>query len=164
MSLARSDTARPRTFAVGAAPPRVIGATPVAPPAGHTGKPDQISPTKGTMTLISLPTLHEELRAEAEAAGTPLARRHITAGARLQQLAIWLPAGGVLPEHGNPGEARLHILSGQVRFIEIGAERTHTLVAGDLFAVPDALHRVEADTESLLLLSFVPGAEPHTPA
>lgn len=110
------------------------------------------------MTLISLPALHEELRAEAEAAGTPIARRHITAGARLQQLAIWLPAGGMLPEHGNPGEARLHLLSGRVRFIEIDDERTHTLSAGDLFAVPDALHRVEADTESLLLLSFVPGA------
>lgn len=56
------------------------------------------------MSLISLPNLHEELRAEAEAAGAPLARRLITAGARLQQLAIWLPAGGVLPEHGNPGK------------------------------------------------------------
>ena len=64
----------------------------------------------------------------------------------------------MLPEHGNPGEARLHILSGQVSFIEIGEERTHTLTAGDLFAVPDALHRVEADAESLVLLSFVPGA------
>lgn len=110
------------------------------------------------MTLISIPNLHEELRAEAAASGAPLARRHITAGARLQQLAIWLPAGGVLPEHGNPGEARLHLLIGQVRFVEIGEGRTHTLAAGDLFAVPDALHRVEADAESLLLLSFVPEA------
>ncbi|MGO1686343.1 MAG: cupin domain-containing protein, partial [Brachybacterium sp.] len=114
--------------------------------------------TKGTMSLISLPNLHEELRAEAEAAGAPLARRLITAGARLQQLAIWLPAGGVLPEHGNPGEARLHLLHGQVRFIESDADRSHTLTAGDLYPVPDALHRVEADAESLLLLSFVPGA------
>lgn len=106
------------------------------------------------MAHLSFLALHDELRREAETAGELLARRQVTNNGRFQQLAIHLGSGGELPEHGNPGDAQLHVLSGTVRFIESDGYRTHALSAGDLFEVPNALHRVEADTESLLLLTF----------
>ena len=69
-------------------------------------------------------------------------------------MAIWLASGGELPEHGNPGEARLYIANGAVRFIETESGTSHTLKSGDLFEVPNAMHRVLADQETLLLLTF----------
>lgn len=108
------------------------------------------------MTEISLTTLTDEMRAEAVTEGALRASRVLKGEGRLRQVAIVLLPGGELPEHGNPGEARLIVMSGSVRFIEAATEVTHVLSAGDYFVVPDALHSVEADAESLLLLSFAP--------
>lgn len=110
------------------------------------------------MSTISMNTLQSELRAEAAAAGSTIARRKVTDAKSFTQMAIWLANGGELPEHGNPGEARLYLASGAVRFIETESGTTHTLESGDLFEVPDAMHHVLADQESLLLLTFVIGS------
>jgi quercetin dioxygenase-like cupin family protein len=110
------------------------------------------------MSTLSLHTLQNELRAEAAAAGTTVARRKVTDANSFTQMAIWLASGGELPEHGNPGDARLFIASGTVRFIETESGVTHTLTGGDLFEVPLAMHRVVAEQESLLLLTFAIGA------
>ena len=106
------------------------------------------------MTHISLIALAGELQPEAEASSTGIARRLVKQDGAFTQLAIRLSAGGSLPDHENPGEATLLVLEGVVRFVEVGSGTVHELRTGDLFTVPNARHRVEADEESLLLLNF----------
>ncbi|RGE18849.1 hypothetical protein [Leucobacter sp. wl10] len=60
-----------------------------------------------------------------------------------------------LPEQDNPGEATLLVVEGAVRFLNLDTGSVHELRAGDLLEVPAARRAVEADEESLLLLTFV---------
>lgn len=106
------------------------------------------------MTHISLIALGDEMHPETEASATGLARRLVKENGAFKQLVIRLRPGGSLPEHDNPGEATLLVLEGAVRFIEFNSGAVHELRTGDLLAVPQARHSVEADEESLLLLSF----------
>ncbi len=106
------------------------------------------------MTHISLTALGKGLQPEVKASATGLARRLVKEEGAFKQLALRLRAGGSLPAHDNPGEATLLVLEGAVRFIEADSGAVHELRAGDLLTVPHQRHSVEADEESLLLLSF----------
>lgn len=104
---------------------------------------------------ISLTSLGDELQPEAEGSATGLATRLAKQGGRFQQIAIRLSRGGSLPDHNNPGEATLLVVEGAVRFNELESGAVHELRTGDLLEVPDERHSVEADEDSLLLLTFV---------
>lgn len=69
----------------------------------------------------------------------------------LRQTLIAMRAGVVLAEHSNPGEATLQLLQGQVA-LRWGAE-FWDVRAGDLVTIPDATHSVEANADSVLLLT-----------
>jgi quercetin dioxygenase-like cupin family protein len=107
-----------------------------------------------TMSYISLKNLGEQLRTAAEESDTGLGGQLVKDNGRFQQMFLRINKGGSLPEHSNPGEATLLVLDGAVRFIENESKIVNELRPGDLIEVPDCLHSVEADEESLLLLSF----------
>lgn len=70
---------------------------------------------------------------------------------RLRQTLIALKESSGLGEHASPGEATLQILAGSVTFTsESGA---HVLKTGDVFAIPDELHAVDANEDSVFLLT-----------
>ena len=69
----------------------------------------------------------------------------------LRQTVIALNVGQELAEHDNPGEATVHVLSGRVRLVcgDVAWEGRD----GDLLVVPPAPHRLEALTDSAVLLT-----------
>ena len=69
----------------------------------------------------------------------------------LRQTVIALNAGQELAEHENPGDATVHVLSGRVRLVagDVSWEGRD----GDLLVVPPAPHRLEALTDSAVLLT-----------
>ena len=72
----------------------------------------------------------------------------------LRQTVIALAAGTVLADHANPGEATVQVLRGRVRLVT--GPTAWEGRAGDLLTVPDTVHRLEALTESAVLLTAVP--------
>ena len=69
----------------------------------------------------------------------------------LRQTLIALAAGHKLDDHSNPGEATVHVLVGSVRLIS--GDTTWAGNPGDLLVVPQAIHSLEADVDSAVLLS-----------
>ncbi|TYC99968.1 cupin domain-containing protein [Arthrobacter echini] len=69
----------------------------------------------------------------------------------LRQTVIALRGGSALGEHGNPGEATVYVLSGRVRLVADPDEWEGS--AGDLLIVPERRHSLEADEDSVVLLS-----------
>ncbi|MEU7818031.1 cupin domain-containing protein [Pseudonocardia sp. NPDC049154] len=69
----------------------------------------------------------------------------------LRQTVIALVAGAELSEHENPGEATVHVLHGRVRLR--GGNSSWEGRRGDLIAVPDARHTLEALEDSSVLLT-----------
>ncbi len=69
----------------------------------------------------------------------------------LRQTLIALAAGRRLDEHENPGEATVHVLRGRV-VLATGAASWEGS-SGDLIAVPDARHTLEAIEDSAVLLT-----------
>jgi quercetin dioxygenase-like cupin family protein len=69
----------------------------------------------------------------------------------LRQTLIALAAGHRLDEHENPGEATVHVLRGEVRMVT--GDESLDAATGDLLVVPDARHRLEALTDSVVLLT-----------
>jgi quercetin dioxygenase-like cupin family protein len=74
---------------------------------------------------------------------------------RMRVIGIGITAGRDLPEHDNPGEAMLQVLSGSVTLHSTDG-RAVPLTTGMLAPVPQARHRVEAHETSALLLVQVP--------
>lgn len=69
----------------------------------------------------------------------------------LRQTVIALNAGESLSEHVNPGEATVHVLNGRVR---LSCSRTSWEGrSGDLIAVPQEPHSLEALVDSAVLLT-----------
>ncbi len=69
----------------------------------------------------------------------------------LRQTLIALASGSRLEEHENPGEATLQVLHGQVT-LEAGSDRWEGS-PGDLIAIPDSRHALEATADSVVLLT-----------
>ncbi|MHA6783331.1 cupin domain-containing protein [Pseudonocardia saturnea] len=69
----------------------------------------------------------------------------------LRQTLIALAAGYGLDEHESPGEATLHVLHGRVRLNagDVSWEGS----PGDLLAIPDSLHSLDALEDSAVLLT-----------
>jgi quercetin dioxygenase-like cupin family protein len=72
---------------------------------------------------------------------------------QLRQTLIALASGRMLDEHSNPGDATVHVLHGRVRLSS--GEAHWDGAAGHLIAVPDAVHRLEALDDSVVLLTVV---------
>lgn len=92
-------------------------------------------------------------RAGASSAGR--AAETVVQGDRFRQVLLGLRAGGCLADHQNPGEASLHCISGSVTLT--AGESSWDLRAGDIVLIPQAVHRVEAHEDSVVLLSVVLG-------
>ncbi|GAA2868241.1 hypothetical protein GCM10010517_27950 [Streptosporangium fragile] len=71
----------------------------------------------------------------------------------LRQAVIALTAGAVLGEHDAPPAASLHVLSGRVRIV--GDGETTALATGQAAPVPQLRHSVEADEDSVVILTSV---------
>lgn len=69
----------------------------------------------------------------------------------LRQTVIALSAGSSLVEHESPGEATVQVLQGRVR-LTCGQDSWEGS-AGDLLAIPDARHGLEAIEDSAVLLN-----------
>ncbi|KQT99662.1 cupin domain-containing protein [Sanguibacter sp. Leaf3] len=69
----------------------------------------------------------------------------------LRQTIIALTAGEGLAEHDSPGEATLQVLEGRVRLV--CGDHTWHGAPGALLVIPDARHSLEADEDSVVLLT-----------
>jgi quercetin dioxygenase-like cupin family protein len=69
----------------------------------------------------------------------------------LRQTVIAMVKGTRLSEHQNPGEATIFVLRGRVRLWS--GEISWQARTGDLLIVPDALHSLEADEDSAVLMT-----------
>jgi quercetin dioxygenase-like cupin family protein len=76
----------------------------------------------------------------------------------LRQTLIALAGGQKLDEHENPGEATLQVLHGQVRLLAGADEQEAT--TGELLAIPDARHSLEAINDSVILLTVAKTNQP----
>jgi quercetin dioxygenase-like cupin family protein len=105
------------------------------------------------MNKISLTaTAREQLEAADRAASGRSA--HTVYGGHenvLHQTVIALVAGQRLDEHENPGEATVQVLHGRVRLI--AGQDSWEGSTGDLIAVPDARHSLEAIEGATILLT-----------
>ena len=101
---------------------------------------------------LDLDTLADELLADAATHGSLRAAHtlaHPVDG--LRQTVIALIGGQRLAEHESPGPASLMVLRGRVRLI--AGDRTVELEARQICPIPNQRHGVEADEDSVLLLS-----------
>ncbi len=106
-----------------------------------------------------------DLRAAAEElvrslAGQPSGRAATTltpgAHAPLKQTLLALAAGNRLQDHRAPGRATIEVIVGQVQ-ITVGDEGT-VLAAGQWALIPDQVHGLLADEDSVALLTVANAA------
>jgi quercetin dioxygenase-like cupin family protein len=69
----------------------------------------------------------------------------------LRQTVIALVGGRQLAEHESPGAASLLVLRGRVRLV--AGDRTDELGAHEICPIPDRRHSLQADEDSVVLLS-----------
>lgn len=107
---------------------------------------------------ISLTTLADELLATAKEANSGRAARTVHGGAELslRQTVIALTAGHGLDEHESPGEATLQVLRGRVRLVGVASGSVEG-TTGDLMTIPDERHSLDADEDSVVLLTVAVG-------
>jgi quercetin dioxygenase-like cupin family protein len=105
------------------------------------------------MQKFSLEALSHELLERAVAAGGGHTASTVVGGHErvLRQTVIAMLEGAILAEHENPGEATVHVLRGRVRLS--AGEQSWDGRPGDLLAVPDARHSLEALEASAVLLT-----------
>ncbi|MCU1425393.1 MAG: cupin protein [Microbacteriaceae bacterium] len=72
---------------------------------------------------------------------------------RLRQTVIALRAGESLSEHQNPGEATLQVLIGRVTLRS--GEIFWNGSPGDVMILPEGMHSVDAEADSVVLLTVV---------
>lgn len=102
--------------------------------------------------VVAIGALTDRLLTQAAQTGRPATRglRAAESGVLLQ-VALGLPEGQQLPEHDNPGEAFLHVLSGRLQLVA-GAEAWE-VGAGELLAIPQRPHSVLALEDSTALVT-----------
>jgi len=102
-----------------------------------------------------LNTLADELLATAASSHARRAGAGVYAepGGVLRQVVTALLAGAELAEHEAPPEATLQVLRGSVRLN--APDRSWELGAGELIAIPQARHSVQALEDSVFLLTVV---------
>jgi quercetin dioxygenase-like cupin family protein len=107
------------------------------------------------MDGISLTRLAAEQLQAARAAHAGRAAHTVHGGHDhlLRQTLIALTAGAELAEHNSPGEATLQVLRGQVR-VTAGAD-TWAGGPGDLLVIPRERHALQADEDSVVLLTVL---------
>ncbi len=105
------------------------------------------------MQKASLTALVRHHLKEAEASPSGRSAHTIYGGHEhvLRQTLIALQAGSELDEHENPGEATLQVLHGRVTLV--AGENRWNGSPGDLIAIPDARHSLEAVEDSVVLLT-----------
>jgi quercetin dioxygenase-like cupin family protein len=103
-----------------------------------------------TISLSALAAQQIEAARLAES-GRSLAQVYGGKQHRLRQTVIALRADAVLPEHESPGEATLHVLVGEVTLRT--ATESWKIAAGELHAIPNERHSVEALADSAFLLT-----------
>ena len=102
--------------------------------------------------LVDLDALATELLADAAMQGALRAAHtlpHPVDG--LRQTVIALIGGQQLAEHESPGPASVMVLRGRVRLVADG--RAVEVAASQICPIPNRRHAVEADEDSVLLLS-----------
>ncbi len=107
------------------------------------------------MEPISLDVRARELLERAAAASSGRAADTVHGGHEhaLRQTLLALTAGTGLAEHESPGEATLLVLHGQVRLSS--GDATWEGRSGDLLAIPEARHALDAVEDSAVLLTVV---------
>ncbi|RBY75768.1 LuxR family transcriptional regulator [Geodermatophilus sp. TF02-6] len=107
------------------------------------------------MALTDLERRGRELLAAAREHGSGRAADTVVGGAdqALRQTLLALVAGARLAEHENPGEATLQVLEGSVRLV--AGATAEDGERGDLLAVPEERHALEAVTDAVVLLTVV---------
>ena len=105
------------------------------------------------METLSLTATARTALAEARASSTGRAAHTVYGGHEhtLRQTVIALTAGNGLAEHDSPGEATLQVLEGRVRLVR--GDDTWDGAPGALLVIPDARHSLEADEDSVVLLT-----------
>jgi quercetin dioxygenase-like cupin family protein len=102
---------------------------------------------------LSLVATARELGRKAAESGNGRAAHTVFGGHghTLRQTVIALSTGESLSEHENPGEATVHVLSGRVRLT--GSRTSWEGRSGDLIAVPQERHSLEALEDAAVLLT-----------
>ncbi|WP_299037959.1 cupin domain-containing protein [uncultured Pseudokineococcus sp.] len=105
------------------------------------------------MDRTSLTALARDELDRARTAPAQRSARTVSGGSGhlLRQTAIALLSGASLSEHRNPGEATVQVLLGRVRMT--AGDDAGEAAEGELLAVPDAVHALEALEDSVVLLT-----------
>jgi quercetin dioxygenase-like cupin family protein len=108
-----------------------------------------------TVDGVSLHDLAEDQLTQARKGAAGRSAHTVFGGRdqRLRQTVIALLSGQRLEEHESPGEATLQVLSGRVRLV--AGDSAREAGAGELVPIPPARHALEADEDSVVLLTVV---------
>jgi len=105
------------------------------------------------MENASLATLADEHLETARQASSGRSATTVYGGQErvLRQTLVALRSGTLMDEHENPGEATIQVLRGQVALN--AGEASWTGRAGDLLVIPQAMHSLTAEDDSVILLT-----------
>lgn len=112
------------------------------------------------MTTVDLHAAAAELLTSLADRPSGRAARTLSPGAHapLKQTLLALGAGHHLQDHRAPGSATIEVLVGAVR-LTVGDDET-VLVAGRWAPIPDEVHGLAADEDSVALLTVANNAAP----
>lgn len=105
--------------------------------------------------VTALSETGRQLLAEAASASSGRAARTVVALPGLRVTLLALAEGRALDDHRAPGPATLQCLAGRATLST--ADRSWTLRDGDLLPIPAETHRLDAETDALVLLTVRPG-------
>lgn len=105
------------------------------------------------MQKPSLEAMARQLSRRAAEEGSGRAAETIYGGheKRLRQTMIALTEGSELGEHDSPGDATVLVVQGRMRLV--AGDTSWEGRSGNLLAVPEARHSVEAVTDTVFLLT-----------